>query len=177
MLPTSSTRTDHVTRTDETKGKNRKMFQRMQLFAAAAIIGLAIASPAGALAHAHYDHSDPAEGAALSAAPSTVTIWFTEELQQQDSWIHVLDTNGNRVDMDDSAILVDDETALKVSLRPGLGTGTYTVSWQNLSQDGDGLAGSFAFGIGQAPATSGTTEMDDDHDMDHDHDGDSDHTH
>jgi copper transport protein len=154
-----------------------KMFMRMQLLAVGAIIGVMIASPAGALAHAHYDHSDPAAGAAVSAPPSTVTIWFTEELQPQDSWIHVLDANGARVDMDDSAILANDETALKVSLRPGLGVGSYTVSWQNLSQDGDGLAGSFAFGIGQAPTSTGSNEMDDDDDMDHDHGGDSDHMH
>ena len=53
---------------------------------------------------------------------------------------------------------------MTVSLRPGLSPGLYTVSWQNLSEDGDGLTGSFQFGIGVAPVAGGSTEMDDDDD-------------
>jgi copper transport protein len=79
-----------------------------------------------------------------------VTIWFTEEVQTDESWIHVLASDGTRVDTDDSAYVGDNDAALKVSLRPNLAAGTYTVSWQSLSYDGDGVAGSFSFGVGAA---------------------------
>ena len=106
------------------------------------------------LGHAHFDQSDPAPGTELVAAPGAVTSWFTEELQAQDSWIRVFASDGTRADLDDSRILSDDEKGLTVSLRPGLGRGTYSVSWQNLAKDGDGLTGSFRFGIGEVPATT-----------------------
>lgn len=112
-----------------------------------------------ARAHANFDHAEPGPGAMLNAAPALVTIWFSEELQPEQSWIHVLTSDGARVDLDDSALLPDSETALAVDLQPGLPPGTYTVSWQNLSQDGDGLAGSYQFMVGGGATISMTVNV------------------
>jgi methionine-rich copper-binding protein CopC len=60
----------------------------------------------------------------------------------------VLTDDGGRVDLNDSTIVGDDHRGLTVHLRPGLPQGFYTVSWQNVATDGDGLTGSYRFGVG-----------------------------
>jgi copper transport protein len=124
-----------------------------------------------AFAHARFERSDPAPGAAVGSSPAAVTIWYTEALDPRESWIHVIDASGVRVDLDNSVIPTDAPQALTVHLRPNLPEGVYLVTWQNLSEDGDGLNGSFRFGIGTAaPASSGG----DDHGT---HDQESEHRH
>jgi len=133
---------------------------------------LLVVTATNAFAHSHYDHSTPGDGETVQAAPTSVTIWYTEGLQAQNSWIHVLTEAGQRVDMDDSVLTGDDNTGLMVHLQPNLPAGLYTVSWQNLSEDGDGLTGQYKFGIGMAAPMSDPAMMDDDEDHnigDHDH--------
>ncbi|MEA2640824.1 MAG: copper transport protein [Chloroflexota bacterium] len=124
--------------------------------AAVASVTILVSGPQLALAHAHYDHADPAPGAALDSSPSTVTIWYVEGLQADQSWIQVLDSNGHRVDMNDSTVIGDDNSGMTVSLQPELPSGLYLVSWQNLSEDGDGLTGRFTFGVGMTPPNGGS---------------------
>jgi copper transport protein len=146
-------------------------------------ISLLLLTAGSVLSHANFDASDPAPGAAVAAPPTTVTIWFTEEVQADDTWIRVFASDGTRVDLDNSQIQPSNERELTVGLRAGLSGGIYTVSWQNVAKaDGHGLTGSFRFGIGAAPAADDDHddeheemqdhdhhEMDDDHDHDHDH--------
>jgi copper transport protein len=131
-------------------------------------IVLLLSTASVAFGHARFDQADPAPGATLDAAPTEVTIWYTEGIQEQDSWIHVLDGNGARVDQNDNTIVGDDSNGMTVHLRDGLASGLYTVSWQNLSEDGDGSTGSFQFGINaSAPVTTSESEMEDHGDHDH----------
>jgi methionine-rich copper-binding protein CopC len=117
-----------------------------------------------ALAHARFEGADPAPGATVDAAPNAVTIWYTEAIDLRESWIRVFDPSGVRVDLEDSAIPADNLKALTVHLRPNLPAGVYVVTWQNLSEDGDGPNGSFRFGIGTGtPSSSG----EDDHEAHH----------
>ena len=130
-------------------------------------LALVAAMVGGAAGHAEFETSDPAPGTSLDAAPEAITIRFTQSLQPPDSWIRVFTADGVRVDQNDSRILADNDHSMVVSLRSGLGEGAYSVSWQSLAPDGDGLTGSFQFGIRQATSTE--THDDHSHSDGHDH--------
>ncbi|MFI8850710.1 copper resistance protein CopC [Streptomyces sp. NPDC053499] len=114
---------------------------------------LAAAAPAGA--HAALTGSDPAEGSVVRGAPRQVTLDFSEGVAMSDGAIRVLDPRGKRVD---SRKVRDTGTGGKVrravSLRAGLGQGTYTVAWQAVSADSHPVSGAFTFSVGKPSETS-----------------------
>ena len=69
------------------------------MIAAAAVLAGAVtlAAPA-ARAHAFLDHASPAVGSSLPAAPSAVTMWFTQQLEPAFTTATVSDKSGARVD-------------------------------------------------------------------------------
>ena len=119
--------------------------------ALAAAFVLAIAVPA--LAHAALISSDPADGAQLSSEPSVVTMTFSEAPDPTLSVVHVLTTTAAQVEAGPVAPVPGQSKQLRISMKPGLPDGVYTVSWRVTSaQDGHVTAGAFAFGIGVQPA-------------------------
>jgi methionine-rich copper-binding protein CopC len=86
----------------------------------------------------------------VDAAPDSITIWYTDAIDIHDSWIRVFDANGVRIDLNNSSIPAGSPRGLTVGLPPDLSPGVYRVSWRNLSVDGDGLDGSFSFGVSAA---------------------------
>ncbi|MEU2720054.1 copper resistance protein CopC [Streptomyces smyrnaeus] len=128
---------------------------------AVALLGvLATAGPAGA--HAALTGSDPAKGSVVRGAPEQVTLDFSEGVAMSDGAIRVLDPRGQRVD---TRKVRDTGTAGKVqravSLKPGLGKGTYTVAWQAVSADSHPVSGAFTFSVGQPSKTSATVPQQD----------------
>ena len=110
-----------------------------------------------AVAHAEYDHSDPAADATVNTAPTQVRIWFTEELfrRQGQNGIEVHNEAGERVDLDDATIDDDDRTLMTISLAADLADGRYQVHWRTTSaDDGHEGQGDFAFTV----ATGGGAE-------------------
>ncbi|MDP9340790.1 MAG: copper resistance protein CopC [Actinomycetota bacterium] len=124
------------------------------LLVAGAVV-VATASAAGA--HALVRSSDPANGAILSSSPGQVTVTFTEPPDPKLSFIHVLNEQGQPVESSAARPVADNELQWVVSVPKDLPDGVYTVSWRALSKsDGHVTAGSFSFGIGEAPtATTG----------------------
>ena len=106
-------------------------------------------TPPEVSAHANLASAEPAPNSELESAPDRVIIWFTEPLEPALSSIQVLDTTGQRVDLDDSQ--VDDLNPLVMSVSLGeIPDGTYTVAWKNVSTvDGHRVRGSFVFAVGQ----------------------------
>jgi len=98
-----------------------------------------------ASAHALLDHAEPRVGNKVTAAPSEVTLWFTQKLENAFCTITVTDAAGQRVDTGKTRVSGDHMT---ISLRPG-GTGTYHVKWRVLSVDTHATDGSFTFQVGQ----------------------------
>jgi methionine-rich copper-binding protein CopC len=96
-------------------------------------------------AHAFLDHASPRVGAAVSAAPREVTVWFTQKLEPAFSGLKVTDAAGQRVDSGGTRV---NGNVMSVTLRPG-GTGTYRVDWKVLSVDTHTTEGSFTFRVGQ----------------------------
>jgi len=109
------------------------------------VIAFALA-PSGAGAHAFLDHAAPAVGSTLRAAPTEVSIWFTQQLEPAFSGAEVADGTGKRVDTGSTRVDAADATLLHVALPP-LPPGTYRVHWHVLSVDTHRTEGNFNFTI------------------------------
>jgi copper resistance protein C len=130
--------------------------RRSRHVAAAALVGLGLllASSTHAFAHARYDRSEPASGAALDGSPFVLKAWFSQELTSK-STIRVLDANGVQVDLGDGHVDLDDPVRkLMVVSVPELPPGIYRVEYgADSAEDGHLYDGAFAFGVGmEAPA-------------------------
>jgi hypothetical protein len=115
----------------------------MRLFISIITVALAALVPAVASAHAHLDHSSPAVGATVPAAPREVTIWFTQGLEPAFSTVAVTDTAGVRVDEGKPRI---SGKAMTVSLK-ALSGGVYHVHWHAVSVDTHTTQGDFSFTV------------------------------
>jgi hypothetical protein len=112
------------------------------------VIAAVLAGAAAAYAHAHLDRATPAVGATLAAAPTEVTLHFTQQLEPKFSTIVVRDSAGRQVDKGDSHVNEEDAAVLKVSLQP-LGSGVYKVEWRVTSVDTHSSKGEYTFRVGK----------------------------
>ncbi|MCY4528661.1 MAG: copper resistance protein CopC, partial [Chloroflexi bacterium] len=125
-----------------------------------AVAMLVLSRPDPAYAHANLADADPAPNSVLDESPSKITIWYTEPLEPSFSSIEVLDSQGSRVDNDDSTVEPANPTVMYVTILDDLPNGTYTVAWRNLSTvDGHTIRGTFSYSVGEAlSATMPVTE-------------------
>jgi methionine-rich copper-binding protein CopC len=121
--------------------------------AAVMVLVLGLAGASSAFAHAQYSSSTPASNGTVSAAPTTLTVTFTEELASIQ--INVAGPHGSEVTTGKASIDLAHRTNASVALRDD-GPGVYTVVWHNVSgDDGDPNDGSFVFSVsGAAPAAA-----------------------
>lgn len=98
----------------------------------------------GAQAHASLDHAEPRVGNTVSA-PSAVTLWFTQNIEQAFTTMEVVNAAGARVSVGrpriDSA-----NSMMQIGLKP-LPPGVYRVRWRALSVDTHKTEGSFTFEV------------------------------
>lgn len=95
---------------------------------------LSLANAGSALAHADLASADPAAGATVKTAPTTISITFTEEVEPKFSTIEVLDAKGMHFDDGKAHIAPDNAKLLSVGLKP-LAPGTYKVIWHATAAD------------------------------------------
>lgn len=107
-----------------------------------ALLVLAGAEPAWA--HAHLESAVPAVDGTVRAAPTEVSLAFTEKLEEKLSKIVVRDASGRQVDKGDTRFVGGDAKTLVVTLA-ALAPGTYTVSWTARSVDTHQTTGTFTF--------------------------------
>lgn len=131
------------------------MTQRFAWLAALLLlIGLGL--PRLASAHSELVTSTPKDGAALDRAPAQISAVFSEEFDLAGSGLTVEDSSGQRVDQNDARLDPADasQKTMLVSLKSGLGAGSYTVRWKTLAADGDTAEGSFSFSVRAATSAS-----------------------
>jgi copper transport protein len=117
---------------------------------AVALVAFA-ATPRDAAAHAYLRSSQPAAGATLGSAPSSVVITFSEPPDPKLSSISVVDSSGTNHVAGPIATAASPAATISVPL-DALSDGVYTVSWRAVSAtDGHISAGSFVFGVGTPP--------------------------
>ena len=113
------------------------------LVLAAACSSFALAGHA--FAHAHPKNMVPAADASV-AAPTEVSMSFSESLEAAFSSLTVLDATGHAVAS--SKMQLDDatHTTMHMSL-PALAPGVYTVKWVAVARDGHRTSGSYSFTV------------------------------
>lgn len=124
-----------------------------------------LATAPAASAHAVVVGSDPTDGARLAKAPASVTVRFDENVGLSLGYLRVVDTAGRRVDASAATHPSGDGSAVSVTLKQGLGDGTYLASFRVTSADSHPVAGSIRFVVGNGPlglssGPSGTTSVD-----------------
>jgi copper transport protein len=102
-----------------------------------------------AAAHARLLRSDPADGAVLARAPSSVRLFFDDDVRLG-SRMRVIENGGGSV-LAGKPRLVGHRTVV-LPLRADLRNGDYTGLWRVVSDDGHTIAGVLAFGIGAGRA-------------------------
>ncbi|MFI9799686.1 copper resistance CopC/CopD family protein [Streptomyces sp. NPDC052302] len=117
-----------------------------------AAAGLLLAGAGPVSAHAALTGSDPRQGAVVGKAPQQVSLTFSEKVALSDDSLRVLDPKGKRVDRGDPA--GTGGTTYAVKLHGGLPDGTYTVTYQVVSEDSHPVAGAYTFSIGAPSQTS-----------------------
>jgi methionine-rich copper-binding protein CopC len=103
----------------------------------------ALAMTSTAFAHAHLVSSEPAANAEV-AAPTEVTIHFTEPLEPAFSRIDLSDASGKPAAPAASQVDKGDAKAMHLAL-PQLTAGRYAVHWIAVATDGHRTQGDFAF--------------------------------
>ena len=102
-----------------------------------------LASLAAAHAHAQLESANPRVGSTVSAAPSVLTLNFSEGVEPAFSTVQVTDAAGRRADAGKPRV---NGRVVLVPLRP-LAPGQYTVRWRVLSVDTHTTEGSFGFEV------------------------------
>jgi copper transport protein len=113
--------------------------------AAVIALGLALALPATASAHAQLEATDPARGAQLDRGPAEVEFRFTESVSAAAGSVRVFDGRGHEVQ--EGAPRVDGER-VSVRLPAGLPDGGYTATYRVISADSHTVSGGFTFAVG-----------------------------
>ena len=112
-------------------------------------LGLLLALPSAAGAHAVLVETTPARGAALQRAPEGVDFRFTEPVESNFGAVRVFDSSGRRVDRGGVERPGGDAEAVGVRLAPGLPEGSYTATYRVVSADAHPVSGGFVFSVGE----------------------------
>lgn len=124
--------------------------------AVATIAALAVAAPASA--HDELVSSTPAADAQLTAAPTELSLTFSNNLLSLDensgTAMTVVDEAGE--DWVDGAPVVEADSAT-VPLAEGMPNGVYTVTWQVVSSDGHPTSGEYSFSLAAPEASASPT--------------------
>lgn len=115
------------------------------LLMSALLVMMVAATPMSAF-HFGLSRSVPAAGAAVES-PSSVTLWFTEEPQENSISIRLVDARGDLVGSSDPSQDADDATQFSISPSGTLPAGGYTVAWRGIGQDGHTVRGDFGFTV------------------------------
>jgi hypothetical protein len=99
------------------------------------------ASPA--FAHAEFESSDPADGASLATGPSTISVTFSDTMQQGFNELTVIGPDGT-THYENGEVLADGDT-VSVGVNPLGPAGRYQIGYRVLSDDGHPVSGSVAF--------------------------------
>lgn len=99
---------------------------------AVVLVGLVAAAPASA--HPKLVKAQPAKGAILKKAPTSIQLWFHEELDTKLTSFTVHNQKRERVDNGDAKVNLDDRKMIEGSVKP-LPPGEYTVRWNAAGDD------------------------------------------
>ena len=127
--------------------------RRLVLAIVTAALAVVLALPGMALAHAELLTATPAAGIVLDAAPTSITLTFSEPVEISLGGIRLFDGSGRSVAVgasrhpSGSAATSDPDRAVTVDLGP-LSDGSYVVDWRVVSADSHPVQGAYTFQVG-----------------------------
>jgi copper resistance protein C len=104
-------------------------------------------------AHSELVSSSPAADS-TSTSPETVELTFGAGVEETMARIAVTSPSGERIDSGNPTHTTTDDAMLSVAITP-TESGTHTVDWRVVSEDGHPINGSFSF-TAEVPATTTT---------------------
>ncbi len=111
-----------------------------------------LATPALLFAHAHLVKSSPAANASLDTAPTSISLWFSEQPELKFTNVQLLDSAGAQLPLGPPTSIPQNGVSLAVS-RP-LSAGSYSIVWRTAASDGHATNGKFSFRVTAAQATA-----------------------
>jgi copper transport protein len=130
------------------------MSKLLRLTALFLLLGALLLPASTVSAHAELVRSEPAANAHLQRTPTRIDLYFTENVEAQQSEIAVYDSTSKRVDAHQTQLDPADPAHLFAPL-PALKDGVYLVTWRVISSDDVHLSGgSFPILIGAVAASS-----------------------
>jgi copper transport protein len=124
---------------------------RRALFAIALIAGITLGLAEPASAHAVLEATTPGDRAHLDAAPSVVTLQFSESVSAEVGAVKVFDGNGKQVDNGNLEVRGN---VVTLGLQSGRGDSAYIVTYRVISADSHPVRGAFTFTVGSATEAS-----------------------
>lgn len=106
-------------------------------------LALAVTISAPALAHTHLTETNPADGATVTEAISTLTLQFDGQVGEG-SFVELTTSTGKEVEI--SSIEIGDDNMTATVAEP-LTNDNYMVDWSIISADGHPLQGSYTFTV------------------------------
>lgn len=107
-------------------------------------------TPSLAIAHAHLEEAQPAEGASAAAVPD-LRLLYTEPLDLDRSSLVLRSSTGQAVPLPPLAADPAESKAVVLHLGQPLPPGAYTVEWHAVAaRNGHKTEGTYAFTVGQA---------------------------
>jgi copper transport protein len=101
--------------------------------------------------HAALVTSEPPDGTVVAKAPTKVTATFDQPVAITSSSLEVYAPNGSLASLGNTTHGGAD--TIQVSIKPGLGNGTYTATWHVISADTHPVQGAFTYSVGAPSAT------------------------
>ena len=141
-------------RAPQPPGPTTRAVGRLAAIVAAAGILLAVAAP-GASAHATLLFTSPADGTAVPASPTAITLTFNESVSLAGTPVTLAGPGGHRLGLGVPR-LSQGHNVLTVAVTGRLPDGVYAMTWQVISSDGDLVDSQFRFAVGPVPAALGS---------------------
>jgi copper transport protein len=114
-------------------------------------VGVALALPPSASAHAYLIRTVPAASVVLDAPPATVQLTYDEAVEPQLALISVTNAEGQQETAGRARRSQANPDTLVVPLRPRLPEGWYLIYWRAISVDGHPVSGAFTYAVGPNP--------------------------
>ncbi len=106
-----------------------------------------------AVVHTHLVRAEPAVDTTVTAAPTTVRLWFSTRPEPAVSGATLLAANNSPVAVVRLAA-TDDTLSVAGSIPVALSPGKYTVAWKTAALDGHVVRGKYTFTYAPAPAST-----------------------
>lgn len=119
---------------------------RLKLTCALTLFIMALLLSANATAHSKLVKTEPPANAVLDAPPQQVKLIFNRGLESTFSKIRISNSNGQRVDNNDTRVSGGKNNVLEVGFK-GQTAGEYTVKYNAVAADGHKVKGEYRFNI------------------------------